>query len=372
MSHLPENGNTLERMMLSRAAAAQRPISGTLELLPLCNMNCDMCYIRLSREEMEERGRLHTAEEWIRLGKQMQEAGVLFLLLTGGEPLLFPGFRELYTSLRGMGMILTVNTNGTLLDEEWADFFGAQKPRRINITLYGADDEAYRTLCHYPGGYTRALRAIRLLRERGVDVKINGSVTRSNRKDMDGIYETGRELGVPVHMDTYMLPGIHEIGLPFEQQSRLSPEEAAEAEIRVLKAEMDPEDFPKYAAALVARTEKEGEVYPEHLSCMAGSCSFAVGWQGEMRPCVTLSEPSASVFEEGFETAWKTVSEQAKQLCVNEACTRCRMRPVCRTCAAGAKLETGQYDGIPEYLCRYSEEFLRLLRRETENERDPA
>ena len=36
-----------------------------------------------------------------------------------------------------MGMILTINTNGTLIDETWADFFAQHPPRRINITLYG-------------------------------------------------------------------------------------------------------------------------------------------------------------------------------------------------------------------------------------------
>ena len=80
-----------------------------------------------------------------------------------------------------------------------------------------------------------------------------------------------------------------------------------------------------------------------------------------MRPCVTLSEPSVPVFEIGFEEAWEEISKKAKVLHVNEKCTRCRLRPICKTCAASAKLETGEYDGVPEYLCRYAEEYLRLL-----------
>ena len=135
-------------------------------------MNCDMCYVRLSKEEMEKLGRLRTADEWLTLAKQMQEAGTLFILLTGGEPLLYPEFKKVYMGLRKMGMILTVNTNGTLINEKWADFFGKEKPRRINITLYGADERAYEELCHYPGGFERTMRGIRLLKERGVDVKI--------------------------------------------------------------------------------------------------------------------------------------------------------------------------------------------------------
>ena len=356
--------NTIEKAMLCRASAAQRPITGTLELLPICNMNCDMCYIRLSRTEMEKKGRMRTADEWISMGEEMERAGVLFLLLTGGEPLLFPDFRRLYLSLRERGIILAVNTNGTLIDADWAAFFGENKPRRINITLYGADDRAYETLCHYPGGFEKTVQGIRLLKERGVDVKINGSVTKSNRNDMEKIYAIGRELGAPVHMDTYMLPGIHERKLPFEAQSRLEPEEAAAAEMEMLRNEMNPEDLRMYVQQMLLQIKKEGNVYSEGITCMAGNCSFAVNWQGEMRPCVTLEEPSVPVFETGFESAWQQISEKVKAYRVNEKCRQCRLRPVCKTCVASARLETGEYDGLPEYLCRYAREYIRLLKDE--------
>lgn len=354
---------TSEKIIYTRAANTQIPVNGSLELLPLCNMNCDMCYIRLSREEADARGGLRSVDEWIRLGQEMAQSGVLFLLLTGGEPLLFPDFRKLYLELKKLGIILTINTNGTLLDQDWADFFGRYKPRRINITLYGSDDGAYDKLCHYPGGFSKTVQAIRLLRERNVDVKINGSVTKWNRDDMESIYQIGRELNVPVHMDTYMLPGIHERGLPFEQQSRLMPEEAAAAEIDMRKAEMSQEDFREYVKAAVALTEKNDTVHSDQISCLAGNCSFAISWRGELRPCVTFEKPSVSVFEQGFGAAWRKISKEAKNLKINKACTVCRLRPICKTCAASAKLETGDYDAVPKYLCAYAKETERLLRK---------
>ena len=49
---------------LYRKASRQGiPLSGTFELTPLCNMNCRMCYVRLSKEEQASSGRLKTAEE---------------------------------------------------------------------------------------------------------------------------------------------------------------------------------------------------------------------------------------------------------------------------------------------------------------------
>ena len=94
------------------------PLGGTFELSPLCNMNCKMCYIRISKEEMEKQGKLLTADEWLSLAKEAKSKGMLFLLLTGGEPFLYPDFWKLYESLKQMGFFVSINTNATLLEGE--------------------------------------------------------------------------------------------------------------------------------------------------------------------------------------------------------------------------------------------------------------
>ena len=363
-----EGATTVERMILDQAKRTRTPANGSIELLPLCNMNCDMCYVRLSREKMERQGRLRTADEWLEIGRQMKDAGVLFLLLTGGEPFLYPDFRKLYLGFRDMGMILTINTNGTLIDEDLAGFLGKYKPRRVNITLYGTDEETYANLCHYPGGFEKTLRGIRLLRENGVDVEVGGSLTRANTDDLDKLLDVQEELEIPVRVDTYMMPATRERDLPYNMQSRLNPEEAAQARIHALKREMGPELFPQYVQQSICRADhpEPAETKPGHMSCMAGQCSFTINWQGEMRPCVILSEPAVSVFEVGFENAWKYIVEETGKILLNAKCSTCHMRHLCRTCAASALLETGSYDGVPDYMCRYAEESLRLLREEWE------
>lgn len=365
---LLEGATTVERMLLDQAKRTRTPANGSIELLPLCNMNCDMCYVRLSKKEMEAKGRLRTADEWLEVGRQMKDAGVLFLLLTGGEPFLYPDFRRLYLELRKMGMIITINTNGTLIDEDLAEFFGKYKPRRVNITLYGADEDAYTNLCHYPGGYEKTLQGIRLLRENDVDVKVSSSLAQSNKSDLDRLLDIGETLGIPVWVDTYMMPATRERDLPYNMQVRLEPEEAAREGIRAMKRVLGPELFPQYVRQSVERADhpEPAEAKPGHMSCMAGQCSFTINWQGEMRPCVILTEPAISVFEVGFKAAWKYIVEETHKILLNEKCSTCHMRHLCRTCAASALLETGSYDGVPDYMCRYAGESLRILREEWE------
>ena len=357
--------NTVERALMTRSAAFGMPISGSLELLPLCNMNCRMCYVRLSRKEMEAQGRLRTWQEWLEAARQMQEAGVLFLLLTGGELLLFPEFKTLYLELKKMGFVLTINTNGTLLDEDWADFFAAHKPRRINITLYGADGNAYRDLCGYQPGFDRAIQAVKLLKQRQLDVKLATSVTQVNVQDLPRLFAIARELDVPMAADTYMMPATRERTLPFDQQSRLGPEEAAQARIAAMKFQ---KGFLTYAKNTIDKIDSfvPGPEEPKPMGCYAGKCSFSVSWQGHLHPCVILSEPAANVFEVGFQKAWEQVSQGVRQIRLNPKCSACALRPACRTCVASGLLEGGSHDALPEYMCRYAAESARLLRQALE------
>lgn len=65
MEHTPTT--TLERQLIARAAALRRPVSGSLELTPLCNMNCRMCYVRLSPRQARAAGALRTGQQWAEL-----------------------------------------------------------------------------------------------------------------------------------------------------------------------------------------------------------------------------------------------------------------------------------------------------------------
>lgn len=372
MEHEIEYENMIERKLFARAYEMEIPIYGVLELTPLCNMNCDMCYVRLSKSEMENQGRLRSLEEWIMLAKEMKESGVLFVLLTGGEPLLYPWFRELYLKLMEMGMVITVNTNGTLLDRSWLDFFSHHKPRRINITLYGDSEEAYEKLCHHKVGFEQAVNAIKTLKEAGIHVKVNGSLTKANAKCADGILDIGNKLDVPVRIDTYMCPGTRERKRPFAFQSRMDPKMAAKSRIHVLRQEMGDEVFKASCRLELERIENtdSGEDRPFKMKCKAGKCSFTVNWQGQLRPCVVMDEPNIDVFEHGFINSWYELVNQTKQITGSNKCSQCHLRNYCNICPAYAKLETGSYKGVPEYLCQYAKHSIQYMKEELEKMKD--
>ncbi len=351
---------TVEKMLINQGAKNTKPVSATLELTPLCNMNCDMCYIHINKAEMLKQGALLEFAKWQEIIKQMAVAGVLFITITGGEPLLHPDFKEIYLALKKMGMIVTVNTNGTLIDETWADFFEQHPPRRINITVYGSSETTYEKLCHFKG-YQKTVAAIKLLLARKIKVKMNGSVTKANLDDFDAIYQLANDLKIPIHMDTNMLPGLKDQFKPFDQQARLNSQDAARVHLKVLQNEMESDQFDSYVKQMIQTVETK-TTHSRQITCQAACSSFAINWQGCMRPCVSLSNPSIPVLKEGLEQSWNQLVALSKELLVNEKCSSCKLRPICNTCVATAKWETGAYADIPEYNCIYAKEMYRLLK----------
>ena len=207
-----------------------------------------------------------------------------------------------------------------------------------------------------------------MLKDIGVQLKINCSAVKINQHEIDAIYEIGKELDIPVAVDTYMIPGLSDRSFPFEKQARLMPEDAAQIHWKVLSHDMSPESLHNHVHRMLSLIEQDDNPsYPATVSCLASNCSFAIDWRGNMRPCVTLEEPAVPVFELGFEDSWNKISKETKHFRLNKKCTACRLRPLCPTCAGSAWLETGKYDGVPEYLCRYSKELYKIMKaKETE------
>lgn len=362
-----EYQGSIEQFLCEKATLNCTPINAILELTPLCNMNCDMCYIRLNKDEMHQKGQLRSAKEWIDLANHMKDAGTLFVLLTGGEPLAYPDFKEVYLALKKMGMILTINTNGTLIDKKWADFFKKYPPRRINITLYGKDEKTYKELCHYTHGFQKTLKALQLLKERNVDIKVNGSITPANIDDLNDLVSIVESMKIPWKFDTYMYPVTREREQIFNQKSRLSPEQAAEARVYLMRKKNGDDCFREYAREFLKKSHvASGKNVPPPVECRAGRSSFIVNWQGMMRPCVMMSYPEVPVFETGFKKGWQKIVEEVAGIRLNLQCNVCAMREVCQRCAACVVSETGDFDGVPEYMCQYTEATIKFLQKEIE------
>ena len=349
----------VETALGRKADALRLPLGGSMELLPLCNMNCKMCFIRQDPEEMKKQGRMLSCDEWLRIARETKEAGVLFLLLTGGEPLLYPEFKRLYTALTDMGFVITINTNGTLIDEDWADFFASRPCRRMNITLYGDSDEAYARLCRNPNGHSQLMAALKLLKERDIPYRLNYTVTPDNVDMLPYACGLAKEQGVALEAAAYLFPPLRRENGDF---SRLSPEEAARAKFDRIKGFYGEQQLRVEASAALAYIKCIAvPTEHAHLACRAGRSGFWMAWNGDLLPCGMFLEPKISLLEHSFGECWAYILEEAAKLEMHAGCNGCKKRHGCMVCGASCLAESGDMTKKPEYLCRMTEEYYRLL-----------
>ena len=340
----------VETEISKKADAMRSPLGGTMELTPLCNMNCRMCFVRQNPEEMKQKGRMLSCAEWLRIAAEAREAGVLFLLLTGGEPLIYPEFGRLYTELTEMGFVLTINTNGTRIDERWADFFAERPCRRLNIPLYGENDEAYGRLCGNPGGYTRLMHALRLLKERDIPYRLNYTITPENVGQISYACKLAKEQGVALETASYLFPPMRRENEAF---SRLSPEEAARAKVKWIREFYGEKQLSVEASAVFSYMKciVIPRKYPG-LTCRAGRSGFWMTWNGNLLPCGMFQEPKISLLEHSFSEGWDYIVKEAAKLETYAGCETCKKKRGCSVCAAGCLAESGNMAKKPDYLCR--------------------
>ena len=342
--------------MYRKATHRRIPLGGTFEITPLCNMNCRMCYVRLSKQEQESLHALIPGSKWIELGREAVSRGMLYLLVTGGEPFSHPDVKEILAGLHSLGLVISFNTNGTLIDENVVSWLKRTPPARLNITLYGASDETYAGLCRSSDGFTRVTRAIELLREAGITVKLNCSLTPYNISDLEAMVRYAESKNLILETTAYMFPPMRKNMELIGTNDRFTAEEAAYVTAyaewcqngdEIYLARMKKRDF-----SIPSDIDDTCAEQGEGIRCRAGKSSFWVTWDGRMLPCgMVVSDDAPDVFEVGFDASWEAVKKYAESILLPAKCRNCAAKDSCRACAAMAKTETGDYGKVPKYRC---------------------
>lgn len=335
-----------------KAAREGIPVSGTFELTQRCNFNCEMCYVHDCAQKTDPL----SAEDWLNLAQQAKDAGTVFLLLTGGEPLIRDDFEYIYTALAKMGFLISINTNGSLL-EKYTRLFDEYPPTRINISLYGADNSAYTRLCRN-ASFDKVMSSVKKMKELGISMRFNTIFTPENISEYKKIADISKDMGIPLKPTTYTYPSVR-IGSG-NKDSRFSPETAAEYISLIDEYRFDKDFYLERAKKLLLLPEGPTE---NKVRCRAGRVSFWITADGIMRPCGMMPEPDSRPLEVGFEKAWQDIKSATEEIRLPEECLSCKYAGICNVCAAMCKAETDDFGKVPQYICRMTKKLFTLAER---------
>lgn len=353
--------------LYKKASLNKIPLAGCLELSPICNFTCKMCYVRKTYKQIQNEGKyLKDWSEWLELAQQFKEAGTLYLLITGGEPFIYPNFKKLYLALHEMAFVISINSNGTMIDEETIEWLKKAAPSRINITLYGASRETYAKICQNPEGYDKAVKAILMLKEAGIPVVINASIIPENAHDMKKIIEFGKKYEINTRISTYMFPPVRRD--KEKTDSRFNSMEAALMYINKCELKMDLNRYKKFLENQLSTIDNKeklnqinnwGDHKEEFMRCRAGRSSFWVSWEGTMTACGMLSFPvEVYPFKHPFKECWLTLTDKVRTTTVLKECVVCNKKEICNPCVAMLNSEVGDVNKKAPYLCEMTDRII--------------
>ncbi len=325
------------QQLLARAQQRSIPMDAVWELTRRCNLACQHCYIRAEAAQDE----LSTAE-CLRILPQLAEAGTLYLVLTGGEPLLRPDFLEIASEARRLEFALRIFTNGTLVDEAAADRLAGLDPLSVEVSVLGAVPQTHDRLAGRPGAFRGAARALALLRERGVHTVAKTVVMDANAAEFDDWVEWARSAADRYSFDLLVIPDRTGGRAPLERRM-------TEAQLRrFYRAHMDG-PLPEPAMGIPA----DGPM------CGAGRNTVAVASDGAVLPCIVYPEAAGSLREQSFAAIWEGSPVLRRLRAIKWAhlreCATCADFYLCGRCPAVAGLEHGDVLGPSRAACRIAQ-----------------
>lgn len=318
------------------------PLEVTFELTPFCNFDCVMCYVKLTKEQAEKQGEILNAQKWLEIARQAKEMGTLYLCLTGGEIFMYPEFWELYSELNKMGFLISLLSNGSLINEEVIEKFKEYgMPYSVKMTLYGASNETYLKTCGVKDGFTRIEKAIDLLLREKVPCRLTATIVKENACDLKEMYEFARNKKIPLQHTVSVL-----------KSSRGSQKD-------IVSSRFDFADFSKELTLEDLERNKYPDINSPFAWCGSYKKSMWITWNGNVQMCSFLTKPAVK-FSGDLKADWNLLLEKCSELKSPPECEACLWKSFCQRCPGALCAESGDGEKISPDFCRTAQRLFDL------------
>ena len=343
--HIPELGyGEFGKQFRERVAGKRFPLGGSVELTFRCNLRCQHCYLDHLHNGVDGAKEL-TRAEWRNVFAQFADEGCLWLLLTGGEPLVRPDFLDIYMDAKRQGMIVTIFSNATLITPEIADYLAEWRPLLVEISVYGRTQDTYERITKVPGSHARCMQGIELLLERGIQVRLKTILMSLNKHEFWDMKAYAESLGLGFRFDP-MINGRLDCSLE-PTALRLTPEEIVEIELGDPRVVEGWKDFAVRYSGVKANSDF---LY----TCGAGLRGFHVDPYGQLSVCMLSRLEQYDLRQGTFAEGWRDFLrgvrfQPAPQ---DNDCSECELLSMCGQCPGWAEIETGTLTERVDFLCK--------------------
>jgi radical SAM protein with 4Fe4S-binding SPASM domain len=162
-----------------------------------CNLKCSHCYINASTDDQKnELTDELTTEQAKKLMDQIAEVSSPMLILSGGEPLMRKDIFELIRYGTQKGIKMAMGSNGALIDAEVAAKLKDAGIKTVSISLDSTIPDKHDEFRGVKGSWQKSINAIKALKESGILVQVNTTLTQDNYNEIDDIMNLSEKMGV--------------------------------------------------------------------------------------------------------------------------------------------------------------------------------
>jgi radical SAM protein with 4Fe4S-binding SPASM domain len=326
-----------------KVARERIPLSGSIDLTNRCNLRCIHCYLDsqgIKKQAIQEE---MSTPQILSLLDEITSAGCLYLLITGGEPLLRRDFPQIYRRAKENGLLVTVFTNGTLISKKILDLFEDLPPRSIEISIYGATKDTYENITGVEGSYDRCMNGIEQVLDRHLNLKLKTILMSVNQYEFYDMEEIARGYDIPFRFDAAIFPRFNGDRSPMDL--RVSAEEAVEKEFSEPERGLEWKEFYDHFKQFPSSN---------HLyECGAGLTYFHINAYGNLQPCLMTREYQHSIVGGKFLSTWQSGFPTMRniKLSPDQTCYDCPKRNLCGYCPPFFALENASSTAISDFLC---------------------
>lgn len=272
--------------------------------------------------------------------------------ITGGEPFLRPDFFDILERITHTGFETYILSNGTCISLDMAQKIAALGVRGVQISLEGPEEIHDRLRGR--GSFTAALQGVRHLRQAGVKVSLNATISRMNAGYLKEMAELAVKLEVPRLGCSRLVPAGRGQDL---LNDLLTPEETKQFYESLLSMKIsgleiitgDPMAAQMHAPLPAADDECDNIAAG---GCAVGISGLTILADGTVTPCRRLPIPLGKVGKDSLREIWATspVLEQLRDKSRYQGkCGACSRWSACRGCRAIAYAYS-QAQGQPDFL----------------------
>ncbi|MDP2924680.1 MAG: radical SAM protein [Candidatus Omnitrophota bacterium] len=165
-------------------------------LTSYCNLKCLHCWIDpmyIDKEEAQEEASFELLKDVI---DQAIPLGLKSIKITGGEPFLNKNIFSLIAYAFKKRLIATIETNGTLINDNIASFLKKNNVKQIAVSIDGHNKIVHERLRGVGGSFEKAVNGIKVLKKYNLNIQIIMAVYKDNIGHVEDVIKLAESLGV--------------------------------------------------------------------------------------------------------------------------------------------------------------------------------